>query len=170
MPRSDSGRAAARGGLRDALRTVIQAFRIEEEPWWQSVRLAVSAGAGRTTPALAWDHRPVPSPAPPHPRRGIKMCNSQMVSRLWSGPTGYAPPQPRPTAIAFLSFESRGTTTNCRPLLSEAQKEPAKTYSFDLLRVRSQSILKDELRSDAAESQIFNFGIQVYGRGRARPR
>ncbi len=32
MPRSDSGRAVARGGLRDALRTVIQAFRIKEEP------------------------------------------------------------------------------------------------------------------------------------------
>ncbi len=66
------------GGLRDPPRTVIQAFRIEEEPLRaRNVRLEVSAKAGRTTPALAWDRRPVPSSAPPQPRRGIEMSKRQ---------------------------------------------------------------------------------------------
>ena len=52
------------GGLSDALQTVIHAFRIEES-LCGTKHSEVSARTDRTTPALAWDRRPVPLPAPP---------------------------------------------------------------------------------------------------------
>ena len=38
----------------------------------RSARLDVSATTARTTPAMAWDRCPAPSPTPPQPRRGTK--------------------------------------------------------------------------------------------------
>ena len=90
------------GGLTDAPRTVIQAFRAEEgalPP--REVRLEVSARASRTTPALARDRRPAPAPAPPQPRRGTKNVQSPVrfarMAGLWgtrapSLPQSHSPP------------------------------------------------------------------------------
>jgi hypothetical protein len=76
MPRSDSGRPAAWGGLKGPEIT-IRAFRAEDSSLLtRNTRLEVFAKAALTTPAQA-----MPAPSPPQLRRGVKVSNSNRHAR-----------------------------------------------------------------------------------------
>ncbi len=84
MPRSDGGRAAARGGLKQAPKTTIQALRTKFEnrghetcPW--------SFPQPRIAPPRHWRGTAVPRQCPPllSPRRGLKTCNPQSLWPVW---------------------------------------------------------------------------------------
>ena len=63
MPRSDSGRLAARGGLKGDPKGVIRASCRLYQFVTLTARSAVSSEICHTTLALAWDHRPAPCPS-----------------------------------------------------------------------------------------------------------
>ena len=108
VPRSDSGRAAARAWSETRPENPHShvSGRICEF-MTRSARLDVSATPGRTTPAMAWDRRPAPSPAPPQPRRGTKTSNLQ--GPPWKRGTtggfwGWLPPETDSTTLTPLKF------------------------------------------------------------------
>src|SRR6185436_15790493 len=75
-------RAAGPGWSEGSTENLIQALRIEQDSLQhENVRSKVSARASRITPALAWDHRPVPAPGRPQTRRGIKNVQSRSSRR-----------------------------------------------------------------------------------------
>ena len=82
MPRSDSGRAATvvaqrrGGGLNDVPKTLFEVIYRVRAFAKQNVWLEVSATAGRTTPAQAWDRRP--RAAAPLSRGGAQNVHSQL--------------------------------------------------------------------------------------------